>query len=174
MRPAVWRRVGEDPVPQPKLRGSGSSAGLISRERPKAGRQACPLRTSRDPEEQPSTSQAHRADAPGVVTWGVPTEGRPQALREGLPCPTAQGPGPPAGRVDSAPCPVASSRPRPSAGGEQALTPGLPATCPAVPRKPQEASRGPSELFAVGCLQFSPKTNLVLGADLSPGLGHPV
>lgn len=65
---------------------------------------------------------------------GVSSEGRPQALMEGLPGPTAQGPGPPAGRVDSAPCPVASSHSRPSAGGEQALTPGLPPTCPAVPR----------------------------------------
>ena len=181
MWPAVWRQVREDPVPQPESRGPGCSAGLVSHERPKAGRQVRPLHTSHDPEEQPSVSQAHRADAPGAVICGVPTEDRPQALREGLPCPTTQGPGPPAGRVDSAPCPMdsapcplASRRPRPSAGGEQALTPGLPATCPAVPRKTQQASRGPSELFAMGCLEFSPKTNLVLGADLSPGLGHPV
>ena len=41
----------------------------------------------------------------------VSTEGHPQALREGLPGPTAQGLGPPAGRVDSAPRPLPAAAP---------------------------------------------------------------
>lgn len=110
MRPAVWRQVGEEAAPQPESLAAPQGSSPV-RGRGWAGK-CVPSAPHVSPEEQPSALR-HAEQMPGAVLWGVSTGGRPQALREGLPRPTAQRLGPPAGRVDGAPCPMASSRPGP-------------------------------------------------------------